>query len=94
MQVLHAHRFSKGLRAPLKVNIQFKVDKVKIQFPDVSTLVFCLSWLATTKRTIAATPKANWEKQRFSYQAIKEWNEIDIRIRNSDSLSIFKRKYT
>ena len=38
--------------------------------------------------------KANWWKQRCSYQAIKVWNEIDIRIRNSDSLSIFKRKYT
>ena len=33
--VLRAHHFSKGLRAPLKVNIQFKVSKVKIRFPDV-----------------------------------------------------------
>ena len=31
-QVLRALHFSKGLRSPLKVNIQFKV---KIQFPNV-----------------------------------------------------------
>ena len=34
-QVLRAHNVSKDSRAQLKVNIQFKVNKVKIQFPDV-----------------------------------------------------------
>ena len=34
-QMLRAHHFSKGLRAPFTVNIQFKVHEVKIQFPDV-----------------------------------------------------------
>ena len=31
--------FQRDSRAPLKVNIQFKVNKVKIEFPNVILLV-------------------------------------------------------
>lgn len=37
------------------------------------------------------TIKRNWGKQRTNYQAIKDWNDLHIDIRNASSLSIFKR---
>ena len=35
--------------------------------------------------------KTEWEKQRFAFHAAKEWNELDIQLRNTPSLNVFKR---
>ena len=34
--------------------------------------------------------KTNWGKQCFSYQAIKEWNDMDLNIRNSENVFKFR----
>ena len=30
-------------------------------------------------------------KQRFAFHAAKDWNELDIQLRNAPSLNVFKR---
>ena len=35
--------------------------------------------------------KTEWGKQRFAFHAAKEWNELDIQLRNAPSLNVFKR---
>lgn len=51
-----------------------------------------------TSNTIFMTPtfpriRTIWGKQRFAYHAASDWNRLDIDIRNSDSLAIFKSHF-
>ena len=38
--------------------------------------------------------KTEWGKRRFAYQAAKDWNNLDDKIRNSVDFKTFKRKLT
>ena len=45
----------------------------------------------TNKNILYIKPKTNFLKQSFSYSCIKTWNDLPVKLRNSKSLTTFKK---